>query len=243
MISNKQFVIAVCISMVFSYLYGVITVQYKIPPFELLRAIMQFISPNPSPSSSPIPSHSDYFYERKSFFEEHGGHQYDIVFIGDSITDAAEWEDLFPSLKIANRGISGDRTDGVLERLDSIYSTNARKAFIMIGINDFASGARVNDVFENYKRIINGLVAHGMQTYVQSTILAGNKHLELNNKIMALNEQLMRMADEDKAFTYIDLNAGLARSSVLESQYTRDGIHLNGSGYAVWKHIIQGYIQ
>ena len=165
MISNKQFVIAVLVSMLLSFLYGAITIQYKILPYGFLKSIMQRLGSGPGQS----PSHSDYFYERKSFFEQHGGHQYDVVFIGDSITDAAEWEDLFPSLKIANRGIKGDRTDGVLERMDSIYSTNAGKAFIMIGVNDFGNGAKVNDVVENYKRIINNLVAHGMQTYVQST--------------------------------------------------------------------------
>ena len=241
MISHKQFVIAVCVTMLLSFLYGVITVQYKIPPYDLLRGIKQLLGSGSG--SSPMPSRSDYFYEKKSFFEQHGGHQYDVLFIGDSITDAAEWEDLFPSLKIANRGISGDTTDGVLERLDSVYSTHAKKAFIMVGVNDFGGGAELNAVFDNYKSIINSLTAHGMQTYVQSTILAGRQRTGLNEKITALNALLEKMADQTKAFTYIDLNAGLARGSFLESQYSRDGIHLNGSGYAVWKDIIKTYIE
>lgn len=233
--SNTKLVIAVCISMIFSFLYGVITIQYKIPPFDQLRAIKQLVSPNPS--------YSDYFYHKKSFFEQHGGDQYDVVFIGDSITDWAEWEDLFPALKIANRGIAGDRTDGVLKRMDSIYSTNAKKAFIMIGLNDISAGTEVNDVVENYKSIISNLVAHGMQTYVQSTILAGTQKAELNKNIMALNDHLKKMADNNKSFTYIDLNAGLTRGSVLNSRYSRDDIHLNGSGYAVWKDMIKSYVQ
>ena len=233
--SSKQLVIAVCVSIIFSFLYGVITVQYKIPPFDQLRAIKQLVSPSPS--------YSDYFYIKKSFFEQLGGHQYDVVFIGDSITDYAEWEDLFPSQKIANRGIAGDRTDGVLKRMDSIYSTNAKKAFIMIGTNDIAVGTEVDDIVENYKSIIRNLVAHGMQTYVQSTILAGSHEAERNQKIMALNDQLKRMADDNKSFTYIDLNTSLARDSVLDTKYSRDGIHLNGSGYAVWKDMIKSYIQ
>lgn len=122
--SSKQLIIAVFAGMIFSFLYGVITVGYKIPPFDQLRAIKQLVSSNPS--------YSDYFYHKISFFEQHGNHQYDVVFIGDSITDSAEWEDLFPSLKIANRGIAGDTTKGVLNRMDTIYSTNAKKAFIMI---------------------------------------------------------------------------------------------------------------
>ena len=60
---------------------------------------------------------------------------------------------------------------------------------------------------------------------------------------MALNDQLKKIAGENKSVTYIDLNAGLASGSALQSSYTRDGIHLNGSGYAVWKDIIKSYIQ
>lgn len=113
----------------------------------------------------------------------------------------------------------------------------------MIRINDFAGGTEVNDVIENYKSIISNLVAHGMQTYVQSTILAGNRKAELNKKIMALNDQLKKMADENHNHSqYIDLNAGLAKGSVLDSKYSRDDVHLNGSGYAVWKDIIKSYI-
>jgi lysophospholipase L1-like esterase len=238
------FAIGIGILLVFSFLYGVVTVQYKLFPFELLIAIKQPM--RPSPSLSPSLSHGDYFYNKKSFFEQHGQRDYDVVFIGDSITDGAEWEDLFPSLKIANRGISCDRTDGVLERLDSIYSTNAKKAFIMIGINDFGSGVEVNVVFENYKNIVNNLVAHEMHPYVQSTILAGNQWPDnaiLNPKIMALNALLKKMAADNNSVTYIDLNEGLASRSFLDSKYSRDGVHLNGCGYAVWKDIIKSYLQ
>lgn len=100
----------------------------------------------------------------------------------------------------------------------------------------------MNDVIDNYKSIISNLVAHGMQTFVQSTILAGNQKADLNKKIMALNDGLKKLARDNKSFTYIDLNAGLARDSVLESKYSRDGIHLNGSGYTVWKDLIKRYL-
>lgn len=236
--SRNTLVIVVCVSMMFSFIYGVVTVKYQIFPYEQLRAIKQIASPIPSQNTT----YSDYFYHKKTFFEQHGGHEYDVVFIGDSITDGAEWEDLFPSLKIANRGIGGDRTDGVLKRLDSIYSTNARKAFIMIGINDFASGKEVNDVIKNYKSIIGKLIDHKMQVYIQSTILAGKRRKYLNIKIIALNNLLKKIAEETESVTYIDLNVGLAKASLLDSMYSRDDVHLNGVGYAVWKNLIKRYL-
>ncbi|MDD5460325.1 MAG: GDSL-type esterase/lipase family protein [Methylococcales bacterium] len=209
--SNKQWITAACVSLILLFLYGVITVQYKIPPFN---AIKRFISPD-----------------------------YEVVFIGDSITNMASWQELFPSLKSANRGIPGDTAEGVLKRMDGIYSTNARKAFIMIGTNDIGIGTEVNDIVENYKKIISHLAAHGMQVYVQSTILAGNQKAERNKKIMALNNQLKKMADENNSFEYIDLNTGLTKDSVLEARYTPDGVHLNSSGYAVWKDMIKNYVK
>ena len=234
---NKFKLIAVCVSILLSFTYGMVTVKYKVFPFEQLRAIKKTLSPSPSPS------HSDNFYHKKSFFQQHGGHNYDVVFIGDSITDGAEWEDLFPSLKIANRGIGGDRTDGVLIRLDSIYSTSAGRAFIMIGINDFSHGISVDQVFDNYRTIVTKLSEHGMKVYVQSTIFAGKRLIKLNEKIKELNERLKLLATEHKSITYIDLNAGLAKDSLLDSTYSRDDVHLNANGYAVWKEIISPYVK
>ena len=248
--SNKLLIIALCLSIVFSYIYGMMTVKYNFFPFEQLKSIKQFLFSSvnakqiakPEPSSKTNLSHSDYFYHRKSFFDQHGGHEYDVVFIGDSITDEAEWNELFPSLKIANRGIAGDRTDGVLQRMDSIYSTNAKNAFIMIGINDLINGAEVNIVVENYNRIIRKLVAHKMQVYVQSTILAGKQKAQLNIKIKTLNEQLKKIADSNESVMYIDLNMVLAKDSFLSVDYSRDGLHLNGTGYTVWKNIIKNHL-
>jgi lysophospholipase L1-like esterase len=223
-----------------------ITVQYKIFPFKQLRAIKQIAFPSEKPSGKPVAklsrSYSTYYFDKKSFFEQHGGHQYDAVFIGGSITDAAEWEDLFPSLKIANRGISGDTTIGVLKRLDSIYSSKAAKAFIMIGINDISIGLEIYHIVENYKRIINKLNAHGMHVYIQSTILAGKRKTGLNMKIIALNELLKKISDENEKVTYIDLNIKLSKDSHLSSNYSTDGVHLNGSGYDVWKNLIKDYL-
>ncbi|MCW8830321.1 MAG: GDSL-type esterase/lipase family protein [Gammaproteobacteria bacterium] len=203
-----------------------------------MLAIKNFITLYIDPKSV----HSDYFYHKKSFFEQHGNHNYHSVFIGDSITDNAEWEDLFPSIKIANRGIGGDRTDGVLKRLDSIYSTHARKAFIMIGINDLKSGREINDILKNYKEITSSLANHGIHTYIQSTLFTGNKDSNLNKRVNLLNIKLNKLSINNDTITYIDLNSALASNYYLDEAFSRDGIHLNGEGYRVWKEVIKNYI-
>jgi len=247
---NNTWIIILCLGIIFTYVYGMITVQYKVFPFRQLKFIKNNYNSNSSVNAKQIakPSvntnldHSDYFYHKKSFFDQHGGHEYDIVFIGDSITDGAEWKELFPSLKIANRGISGDRTDSVLKRMDSIYSTNATKAFIMIGINDILHGTDIYKIVENYNLIIEKLVAHTIQVYVQSTLLTGKQKAQQNKKIEALNDHLKKIAYANESVTYIDLNIILAKDSFLNADYSRDGMHLNGTGYAVWKKLIEIYL-
>lgn len=233
----KLKVIAVFIGMLLCFIYGMATVQYKIFPFDQFLAIKKALIP----SSKPI--HSAGFYIKKSFFEQHGRSDYDAVFIGDSLIDTAEWDDLFPSFKIANRGVGGDRTDGVLKRLDSIYSTSASRAFIMIGINDFGARKSVDEVFNNYKLIAKKLTEHGMKVYIQSTIYAGKKYKHTNPKITELNERLKLFATDKDSIEYIDLNASLAQDFILRPEYSVDDIHINGSGYAVWREIIKPYLQ
>ena len=239
--TRKHPVLVISMCMMLSFVYGALTVKYKIFPFHQLKALKDSASANASTKSRL--SYRDYYYHKKSFFDQHKGQHYDIVFVGDSITDGAEWQDMFPSWKIANRGIDGDRTDGLLRRLEHIYSTSATKAFIMIGVNDFASGISVTDAFNNYRNIVIALTARGVKVYIQSTILVGERKKRLNKKIVALNKHLQKLADQIDTVTYIDLNKGLAPDSLLQAKYTRDDLHINGAGYAVWKDIIKTYIQ
>ena len=60
----------------------------------------------------------------------------DIVFLGDSLTEGAEWNELFPDLPVRDRGISGDTTAGVLQRLGTITSARPAAVFLLIGTNE-----------------------------------------------------------------------------------------------------------
>ena len=40
-----------------------------------------------------------------------------VVFLGDSIVQGGQWHDIFPDLRIANRGIGGDTTSDLLIEL------------------------------------------------------------------------------------------------------------------------------
>src|SRR5215204_5079630 len=67
-----------------------------------------------------------------------------LVFLGDSITQG--WGDnignSLPGVKVANRGISGDTTRGVLIRLqEDVLALNPAAVVLLIGTNDLEEGA------------------------------------------------------------------------------------------------------
>lgn len=59
----------------------------------------------------------------------------EIVFIGNSITEGGKnWSEKFNIPNIRNRGIGGDVTDGVLERLGEIIFLNQRPFLFLLGL-------------------------------------------------------------------------------------------------------------
>ncbi|MCH6256438.1 GDSL-type esterase/lipase family protein [Puniceicoccaceae bacterium K14] len=228
-------IIAVAICCIFSYLFGIISWRYNIFPLSRLRALFKHFK-----DAKDAPA---YYQIKTSFFDLKSQTDHDIVFIGDSITDFSEWNELFPNSKIANRGISGDTTNGILNRMDSIYSTGAKKAFIMVGLNDFNSGFTELAVLRNYKSIVEKLVENGMNVFIQSTLLTANNLGNVNRKITELNKSLYSYSKTNNKLTFIDLNSTLSQSNTLNSKLTVDSIHLNGLGYAKWKEIIAPYIE
>ena len=83
---------------------------------------------------------STYWIQRATLFESLPASEDDIVMLGNSITDGGEWAELLGDAHVKNRGISGDTTDGVLERLGTITRGRPAKVFLLIGINDFSKG-------------------------------------------------------------------------------------------------------
>src|SRR3954451_1058356 len=60
-----------------------------------------------------------YYRTRLDFFRQTVGDA-DVVMLGDSITEGIDWHELFPHVRILNRGIGGDTSAGVLNRLDEV---------------------------------------------------------------------------------------------------------------------------
>lgn len=195
---------------------------------------------------------SEYNYRRRSLFEALPVYSSDIVFLGNSITDGCEWTELFNNRHIKNRGISGDRSGWLLDRLDPIVGGHPKKLFLMIGINDLAAGVSPDEIVANVARLIDRFQAESRWTkiYVQSVLPVNGTDLpgfERRNayapQIVPLNKRLEALCDE-KEVTYLDVWGALAdHEGRLDKRYTNDGLHLTGEGYVVWRDAIKQHVK
>jgi hypothetical protein len=237
--------ISIFVIAISAYGLGLVTGRYRIFPYQIIKHAKNTLIDKEKPNSKASEKKEIsriYHLNKKSFFKINGAKS-DIVMIGDSLTDGAEWRELFPNISIVNRGIGGDTTKGVLNRMESIFSTNAKKAFIMIGLVDLVRNISADETFNNYKKIVSQLRQHGIRPYIQSVLLLGDKFAHRNKHIVKLNLKLRELSEEEN-IVFIDLNKVLSENGKLrESFLSEDDIHLTGEGYSVWKNSIKKYIQ
>ena len=105
-------------------------------------------------SDAQTQKYSTFYMQRSSLFNKLSITSKDIVFIGNSITNGAEWNELFPQKRVKNRGISGDTSEGVFDRLDAVVKGKPAKIFILIGVNDISREIKVETIVLNMKQII-----------------------------------------------------------------------------------------
>lgn len=189
---------------------------------------------------------SAYYHQRVSLFRLLPQTKEDIIFLGNSITDGGEWSELFADKRIKNRGISGDNTVGVLNRLDEVYERKPAKVFLLIGTNDLARNTPPDTVIQHIAQIatlINAFSPH-TKLFVQSIFPVNERfgkftgHTSKKKEILEVNNQLRRLAPEYH-YQYLDVFSSLADSTGrLDAAYTNDGLHLTGAGYFRWKEVI-----
>jgi lysophospholipase L1-like esterase len=180
-----------------------------------------------------------------------GNTGFEIVMVGDSITEGGDWNALLNRADVANFGIGGDRASFLLYRLYDVYLAKPQKCFLMIGINDFFGNDTVENVFNNYISIIEDIKGHNIDIIIQSTLylsetasefsFIGNNWKNINVQVNSLNELLIKYCHVND-LTYLDLNEILSKNKVLEKENTTDGVHLNEIGYKKWRDIIMTYL-
>ncbi|HEY1113782.1 MAG TPA: GDSL-type esterase/lipase family protein [Chitinophagaceae bacterium] len=188
-------------------------------------------------------SYANWYYQaRYDLFQQLTGKKVDIVFLGNSITERGDWLELLPGKRVANRGIGGDNSFGVLARLDGLIAQQPSRVFLMIGINDLGRGLPVEVIVNNYRRILHrlGTGLPGAKVYLQSVLPLNESLLKYdylkgkNQRVKQLNGELVKLAAE-YGHTFVNLHEVMAGADgELNKEFTMDGIHLKTDAYLVW---------
>ena len=210
----------------------------------MLLAITSFVSKSQNTFDS---SFRFYYYDQKlSMFEMMPDQDKEVVWMGDSITDGAEWSELFPGLRTLNRGISSDNTFGMLYRIGEVAKRKPVKLFLLIGINDIARNIPNEVILRNYVKLIDSIQIQSPNTKILiQTILPTNNvftqfknHQNKTEQIAEVNSSL-KIICQQRVLQLVDLFTAMSDADgKLDKRYTNDGLHLNGAGYQRWKQFL-----
>ena len=199
-------------------------------------------------SYDTLPNLPEHYVKRLAEFKKQPIVKGKVIMLGNSITEGGDWKKLLKDSTVINRGISGDVTFGVINRLDEIVKRQPSKVFLLIGINDLSRKTPDEVILENLFSIVSKIRSGSRNTevFVQSILPTNEtfKNFMPNFKgkassILAINTQLQRYADKMK-FTYVDLYSKfLDANGLMDAKYATDGLHLNELGYQHWVSILR----
>lgn len=177
----------------------------------------------------------------------------DVLFMGDSITDFWRNENgafagkpvmdaTWPDLEIANFGIAGDTTQGVLYRLENGEGEGftPKAIMLMIGTN--------NAAMNNHMEIAEGIgaIVLDMQTrWPEAEILLlgifprGTPDDPVRDKIRRINDIIARL-DSREHVHYLDIgDVFLDDNGFIPEDIMSDGLHPSTKGYERWAKAVK----
>lgn len=206
-----------------------------------------FLKNGPKPGMGPFNTVLPWFLKNDrgrlaTFRKDEAADQGAIVFLGDSITRKWDVQKAFPDLKVANRGISGDTTRGMLCRLkDTVLDLHPKAIVFMGGINDMTCQPRgtPKTIAANVRSILAQIHAANPDTPVLVCETLPSKDTPLGT-IQAVNAAVDKVvADFPNAHRVKTYAAFLKAAGTENFSLFRDGTHPNARGYVVWEKILK----
>ncbi|MCA9124468.1 MAG: DUF1080 domain-containing protein [Planctomycetaceae bacterium] len=163
-----------------------------------------------------------------------------VVFLGDSITQGwgTDFRGHFAGMKLANRGIGGDTTRGMLIRLqDDVLSLNPKAVVLLMGTNDMEVGLEPDLIGRNFSKIIQGIQSHSrdIPIIVCQVFPSSADKKRPSEKIKRVNELYSTVVKGDSQIIVLDTWSLFANTEGdATPRWFPDLLHLNAEGYAKW---------
>lgn len=177
-----------------------------------------------------------------------------IVFFGDSITEMYDLQSHFKDATIYNRGISGDTTTGMLNRVKTnVIDLAPSKVFFLGGANDLNTGMSVSKIADNIFSILSKIkeALPSTQIIVQTVYpfnpthkLYGMVNVVNNRKnydVVLLNVKIKNICST-LYIQVVDTYSYLQKDAVLDKKFSLDGLHINEKGYDVVTTLLSPFV-
>ena len=190
-----------------------------------------------------------YYVRRATHFDDLPVYHRDIIMLGNSLTDGAEWNELLKNPNVKNRGIIGDIVQGLYERMEPILKGKPRKIFILSGVNDVSHGVDGDSIGRAMEKLIVLIKKRCPRTkiYLQSMLPFNTnvqmwKLLEGREQVVIDGNRAMEEVCKRQGVTWINLYPLFVdKNGKLREELTNDGLHLLGPGYLIWRDAIWKY--
>jgi|GEM_PF-248313 lysophospholipase L1-like esterase len=170
-----------------------------------------------------------------------------IMFLGDSLIQNGEWSELLNNANIINRGVIGQWSGVLQNRLPQILNNAPQSIFLMTGINDLKAHSP-EDTATTLAEIVKeiNILRPSTTVYLQSILPVNNGIKDTgrtNADILQLNRLAQTLCTQLEC-QFIPLHAHFTNESGhLDARYSDDGVHLNGEGYQKWSAQLTPYIR
>ncbi len=167
------------------------------------------------------------------------------VFLGDSITEGFPVNKVFEGKNFYNRGIGGDRVQGLRERLDiCVDALQPAKIYIMIGTNDaiYPLHESIDDWAKDYQNLVHEIKFYAPQADIAlfSILPLGPRFEQAHQSLYEYNSHVKNIARENQ-LDFIDLDTIMKNEQgYLKQSYTGDDVHLTLEGYVAWLMVLLG---
>ena len=203
----------------------------------------------------PVPRDPKWVVRHEGFVQEAQKGGIDILFLGDSITDfwrgrgSNVWNKYYAPRHAANFGISGDRTQHVLWRLDNgeLEGIKPKVVVLMIGTNNTGKERdnktqrnTVSETIEGVQAVVKELRAKLPDSKILLLAIFPRGTLDDPQRAqVALINTVIAKLDDGSMVKYLDIDPEFIESNgTLSRTVMPDLLHPNERGYQIWADVM-----
>lgn len=171
-----------------------------------------------------------------------------VLFVGSSsirLWDGLETD--FAALPVViKRGFGGSRLSDCVHYLDRlVVRYRPRLVLVYAGDNDLAEGKTAAEVLRQYEAFVQGVHAALPETRIAFiSIKPSPARAALLPEIRRANALVEQYAAAHSGVAYVDVYTPMlaADGNPRSELFRPDALHLNSTGYALWKSVISRYV-